>query len=118
MAAYLTPAFLDELRTDLDQRGQRGELTDRRRSLETVPGHGYEETRVTLHGNGAWTVRLDFHIEEHVRGMTVKQVDVTYPLRVIRYEVNPELNPWGLALDGYGAGGPRRLGPDTAEAAR
>jgi hypothetical protein len=30
-------------------------------------------------------------------------------LRVVRLSVDPETNPWGLALDGYGATGPRRL---------
>jgi len=41
--------------------------------------------------------------------MTVKRTRIRYPLRVVRYAVDPEANPWGLALDGFGADGPRRL---------
>ncbi len=41
--------------------------------------------------------------------MNVKRVNVRYPLRVVRYNVNPETNPWGLALDGYGKQGPTKL---------
>jgi integrating conjugative element protein (TIGR03746 family) len=112
MAAYLAPRFKDELKADLEQRAKRGELPDRIRAVQDVPGHGYEESRVTIHGNGAWTVMLDLHIDEHVRGMSVKSVSVRYPLRVIHYDVNPETNPWELALDGYDPPGPQRLEPD------
>jgi hypothetical protein len=41
--------------------------------------------------------------------MTVKRTAIRYPLRVVRYAVDLETNPWGLALDGFGAEGPRRL---------
>ena len=29
--------------------------------------------------------------------------------RVVRQAIDPETNPWGLALDGYASDGPRRL---------
>jgi len=109
LAAYLTPPFQDELKGDLDLRGRKGELSGRKRVIQPVPGHGYAEKRVRVHGNGSWTVFLDLHIEESVGGMTVKNLDVRYPLRVVRYDVNPEANPWGLALDGYDRPGPDRL---------
>jgi hypothetical protein len=28
---------------------------------------------------------------------------------VVRQAIDPEANPWGLALDGYASDGPRRL---------
>ena len=46
-------------------------------------------------------MRLDMELIETVRGMTVKNPIIRYPLRVVRYAVDPELNPWGLALDGW-----------------
>ena len=41
--------------------------------------------------------------------MTVKKTAIRYPLRVVRHAVDLEANPWGLALDGFAAEGPRRL---------
>jgi hypothetical protein len=41
--------------------------------------------------------------------MTVKQTAIRYPLRVVSLDVDPESNPWGLALDGFTPEGPRRL---------
>ena len=52
---------------------------------------------------------LDLDLFESVKGMTVKKTTIRYPLRVVRFVVDPESNPWGLALDGFAAEGPRRL---------
>jgi hypothetical protein len=40
--------------------------------------------------------------------MDVKQTQVRYPLRVVRYDVDREKNPWGLALAGF-ASAPERI---------
>jgi integrating conjugative element protein (TIGR03746 family) len=106
---YLTPRYREELNTDLDLRGKGGELASRVRSIQEIPGHGYAESRVRVVGNGTWVVTLDFRIYEFVRGTPVKTVAVSYPLRVVRLETDPDRNPWGLALDGYDADGPRRI---------
>jgi integrating conjugative element protein (TIGR03746 family) len=78
------------------------------RALQLVPGHGFEESKVVLTGEDSWTVTLDMELIETAYGMTVKNPVIRYPLRVVRYEVDPELNPWGLALDGY-SGRPERV---------
>ena len=57
----------------------------------------------------AWIVWLDLDLMESVKGMTVKQTTIRYPIRVVRQAIDPESNPWGLALDGYASDGPRRL---------
>jgi len=44
-----------------------------------------------------------------VKGMTVKKTAIRYPLRVVSLSVDPESNPWGLALDGFAGKGPHRL---------
>jgi hypothetical protein len=41
--------------------------------------------------------------------MPVKQTAIRYPLRVVRYPVDAEANPWGLALDGFAGDGPTRI---------
>ncbi len=109
MAAYLTPEFRQFLTHDLELRGKRGELSGRVRGIQLIPGHGYEERRVDVLDRNTWLVWLDFRIEETVRGMDVKSLDIRYPIRVVRYDVDPEINPWGLALDGFGGEGPQRL---------
>lgn len=109
LSPYLTPRYRARLKSDLELRGRRGELAYRRRGIQELPGHGYEERRVDILDKNTWVVWLDLSVSEWVQGMTVKQTAIRYPLRVVRYDVDPELNPWGLALDGFTPAGPRRL---------
>jgi hypothetical protein len=53
-------------------------------------------------GAGRWRAWVDFAIDETVKGMPVKQTLLRYPLEVVRMEVDPEHNPWGLALEATG----------------
>jgi integrating conjugative element protein (TIGR03746 family) len=112
LSAYLTPRFRAELEGDIARREHRGELAGRTRGVQELAGHGYEERRVDVLSDGAWVVWLDLSVEESVGGVAVKETAVRYPLRVVLYDVDPEANPWGLALDGYAAAGPRRLTED------
>ncbi len=98
--AYLTPRFRAELLRQMKERGRHGELSGRVRALHALSG-AYEETLVERTGPDTWTVRVDALIEETVAGLEVKRTPIRYWLRVIRYEVDPEANPWGLALDGF-----------------
>ena len=109
IAPYLTDAYRNDLVQDMDTRGKRGELAHRTRSLEALPGVAYREDRVEVLGAGAWVVWLDLELKESVRGMTIKKTAIRYPLRVVRLAVDPETNPWGLALDGFAGDGPERL---------
>lgn len=99
--AYMTPRFRAELLRQLKQRGKRGELVGRVRALHAVPGVVYEDRRVDVVSDGVWIVWIDAIIEETVAGLEVKRTPIRYPLRVVRYEVDPEANPWGMALDGF-----------------
>ena len=108
-SAYFTPRFREEMVRDVDERGRKGELMMRQRTVHEVTGHGYEERRVDMLGNGVWVVWLDLDINESVKGLTVKSAALRYPVRVVAYEVSQEQNPYGLALDGYADEGPRRL---------
>lgn len=111
---YMTPEFEGEVLADLKYKGKGGELTSRTRAVQEVPGSGYAEHRVETLGNGVWVVHLDLQIIESVQGMRVKDTQVRYPLRVVRYPVDPERNPWGLALDGF-TGNPERLATEVIE---
>ena len=94
---------------DLEQKGRQGELASRVRGVHEIAGHGYEERRVDVLAPGVWVVWLDLELAESVKGMTVKKTVIRYPLRVVSLAVDPEANPWGLALDGFASDGPRRL---------
>ncbi len=109
VAPYLTPRYRADLIAELEQKGRQGELAYRVRGMQEIPGHGFEERRVDVLSPKAWIVWLDLDLLESVKGMTVKRTAIRYPLRVVRYAVDLETNPWGLALDGFGAEGPRRL---------
>jgi integrating conjugative element protein (TIGR03746 family) len=124
LSPYLTPRFRSFLTADMAMRGKRGELSGRTRLIQIIPGHGYEERRVEILDDSTWIVWLDYDIKEYVRGMPVKQVSIRYPVRVVRHDVDPESNPWGLAVDGFAGEGPRHLaeedlaGEETDEADR
>jgi len=109
ISPYVTPRYRAELIADMELKGKQGELAYRVRGVQEVPGHGYEERRVDVLASGVWVVWLDINLFESVKGMTVKKTSIRYPLRVVRLSVDPEANPWGLALDGFAATGPRRL---------
>ncbi len=109
LAAYFTPHYLSTLNSEMELRSKHGELLGRTRTIQALPGSAYEQRRVDILDDHSWLVWLDFQIIESVRGMEIKNVKIRYPIRVVRFAVDPEHNPWGLALDGYSGDGPRRL---------
>ena len=109
ISPYVTPRYQSELLADLELKGRQGELAYRVRGVQEIAGHGYEERRVDVLATGVWVVWLDLNLVESVKGMTVKKTAIRYPLRVVSLAVDPEANPWGLALDGYANEGPQRL---------
>lgn len=109
ISPYVTPRYQAELMADMELKGRQGELAYRVRGVHEIAGHGYEERRVDVLAPGVWVVWLDLDLVESVKGMTVKKTSIRYPLRVVSLTVDPEANPWGLALDGFASTGPRRL---------
>lgn len=109
LAGYLTPAYREFLIAELEAKGRRGELAGRERGMQELPGHGFSEDRVQVLQDGVWLVTVDMDLWESVQGMAVKRKAIRYPLRVVRYDVDREANPWGLALDGFGSSGPLTL---------
>lgn len=98
---YLTPSFKAQLLKLYDNKNQRGELSERIRGIQELFGHEYDESKVHSLATNVWRVELDLKIREWFRGMKVKEVDLMFPMRVVRYDINRQLNPWGMALDGF-----------------
>ncbi len=109
LSAYLTPHYRAQLIAEMDAKAQLGELSARVRGIQEYPERPYAEARVEVLGRDTWLVWLDLGLLESVKGMTVKETAIRYPIRVVRQAVDLESNPWGLALDGYGPTGPQRL---------
>jgi integrating conjugative element protein (TIGR03746 family) len=95
---YLTPRYRQKLLDDIKQLSN-GELRQRVRNFKPVAGDAYDEKDVVILGD-AWVVWLDVHISETVLGETVKELKLRYPIRVVRYDTNRQMNPWQMALDG------------------
>lgn len=105
---YLTPGYKSNLLKDIEERKRQGELQNRVRHMRIIPGTAYSEDDVEIRGD-SWIVWLDVAIEETVAGQPVKELRLRYPVRVVRYDTNREMNPWQLALDGNGGFAPQSL---------
>lgn len=98
---YLTPSFKEQLLKLYENKKDRGELSERIRGIQEIFGHEYDDSRVRSIASNVWRVDLDLKIREWYKGMKVKEVDLAFPMRVVRYDINRQLNPWGMALDGF-----------------
>lgn len=118
LSAYLTPSCQSYLDRDFGLRRDNGELRQRVRGIYEIPGRGYGDNptdRVRVVSDRDWVVTLDVTADEYYGGEQVKRAFVRYPLRVVRHDVDPEHNPFGLALDCY-ASAPERISPPAQPA--
>ena len=98
------PFFTESCRGVLDtiknKKFAAGELAQRKRTIEEIEGRSYVEDRVEVVGtNTRWKVWLDLNIVEHIGSTEVKNIDVQWPVSVVKLNVEPDVNPWGLAVD-------------------
>ncbi|MDH2436664.1 TIGR03746 family integrating conjugative element protein [Pokkaliibacter sp. MBI-7] len=101
LRAYLTPSCKAWLDSDYERRKVSQELTDRVRSVAEIPGRGVSDDRVHIQDRDHWVVDLELMLTESVHGESVKKLAMLHPLKVVRWDMNPETNPFGLALDCY-----------------
>jgi integrating conjugative element protein (TIGR03746 family) len=107
---YVTPRCINQLTSDMQTRQKAGELRQRTRQMSEIPGLGYQANRVVADDSGmGWTVFLDLQVQETYRGQAVKDVFIRYPIRIVRFDVDRQRNPWQMALDCYGSQRPARL---------
>lgn len=118
LASYVTPGCQEYLKKDYELRRNSGELRRRERSVSESPGHGLTDPgvlRVEEIGINDWTVNLDLLADESVNGERVKRAMTRYPLSIVRADVNPEKNPFGLMWNCY-ASNPQRIEVDLQAA--
>ena len=111
LSAYLTPSCRAFLQQDYEYRRASGELRQRVRGIYEIPGRGYGDdpaARVKVVSDRDWIVTLDVSADEYYGSEQVKRALVRYPIKVVRLDIDPEHNPFGLALDCY-ASAPQRI---------
>lgn len=102
MSAYLTDSCKAELLDDVRKRREAGELRNRVRGVYEIQGRGYvdnPEFRVRQDSRNSWIVNLDLNADEYFMNESVKRSVSRYPLRILRHDIDPKSNPYGLALD-------------------
>ena len=97
---YLTVPFYQMLEGDYQTRLNHGSLS-RLRAMTGVSGMAYQDADVVAKGRGVWDVTLHVKVQEHVNETPVKDVLIDYHLRIVQVNLPTELNPWGLAIDGF-----------------
>lgn len=109
-SAYVTPEFLIFLKNDYSHRLSNGEIQARLRTMQGINGTSYNADNVKYIGHNTWLVHLPMRLTERMdnTGNPVKDAQIDYSLRVVRYNVNSDKNKWGLALDGFFAD-PKRI---------
>lgn len=103
-APYLTPGFRRQLQEDyarLRNRAGLNELRGRARALHPASDRLYSPERVERLGSGVWGVEIEYRLVESIAASPIKDAVIRYAVRVVRAEVNPGGNRWGLQLDGW-----------------
>lgn len=109
-APCLTPEFKLKLIENYNNQLNEGELQDRIRIMQGMAGSEYSPDDVDYIGHGTWIVHLKMHLTEMMNSnaKVVKDVQMFYTLKVVRYAVEAKQNPWGLAIAGF-AESPARI---------
>jgi len=108
LSNFMTPSCYQDRLRDFEARSANNEIYRRERAMWEIPGRSYTPTRVVRESNDSWLVSLDVHIQETMLGEKVKDRLVNYPIRIVRYPIDYELNPHQMALDCF-AGTPTAI---------
>lgn len=115
LTSYLTPSCRTYLERDFELRRNSGELRRRERGVSEIPGRGINDTseqHIQQHSINDWTVNLDIVADEFYGGERVKRAFARYPLHILRSDVDPESNPFGLTWNCYSSKPQRIEVPD------
>ncbi len=96
--SYLTPSFQYYLQQRYKTLQTAGELQGRVRIIRPISGDLPIVKKLSQH---VWQVLMKVRESEYVNGILVKDKDIEYPFKVVRFNGNAQHNPFGLALDGF-----------------
>lgn len=112
LQGYLTPSCIIAFQHDMSEKRRLGELRKRARMMEEISGRGFDSHRVSSITDSSWNVTLDLKVQETISNHQVKNVNLRYDLRIVTFDVDKEVNPWGLALECDGDFTPTLLSDD------
>lgn len=104
---YLTPAFKAELLQEFDDLKATGQV-QRQRILQGMAGAAFEPSNIKKIADNTWEVDLHMRLTEYKNSQAVKDIDIVYPLKIVRMHVSQDNNPYGLVIAGY-VSEPQRL---------
>lgn len=97
---YITPSCRGFLMDDFADKKSSGQLQNRKRIMMEMSGVGFNEINHTkITSRGRWDVNLSLNVREFIGDRLVKNKDVFWPVKVVEFNIDPELNTQGLALD-------------------
>ena len=107
---FLTPDFKLQLIEDYNNLLNQGELQDRIRLMEGASGSEYMPSDVDYIGHDTWLVHLKMRLTElmNSNAKVVKDIQMLYTLKIVRFDIDAKQNPWGLAMTGF-AEAPERI---------
>lgn len=100
---FLTPGFRLKLVNNYNHLLNQGEFQDRIRLMQGTNGSGYAPDAVKYIGHGTWIVHLKMRLTEMIasNAKVVKDTQILYTLKIVRFNVDSKQNPWGLAIAGF-----------------
>ncbi len=61
--------------------------------MQEILGQSYIRQHVEIEISSVWKTWLDVNLVESIGGHPVKDVSLRYPLRIVRFDVDKEINP-------------------------
>lgn len=98
--SYLTPNFKADLLQDYSTLKDSGQV-QRQRYLQGITGAAFNSANIKKLSSDTWEVDLTMRLTEYKNSQPVKDVEILYPLKVVRMNVSQSNNPYGLALAGF-----------------
>jgi integrating conjugative element protein (TIGR03746 family) len=98
--SYMTMQFKSELLEDYAALKASGQL-QRIRYLQGLNGAAYDAANIKQLSSNTWEVDLIMRLTEYKNNQPIKDIEMMYPLKVIRSSISPGHNPYGLQIAGF-----------------
>lgn len=96
---FLTESYQRQIRDEIETGIKMGTLRGVERRMQVLPTSVYNDDSVQPVGNH-WRVWVDVEVVDSVNHVPVNTSARRLAVRVVRYDINRDANPWQLAIDG------------------